>query len=191
MNEKSKSSHPQEDASIAATYEGTSHEPGEGGPTASPMAELERELADAKDRVLRTQAELENVRKRMRREMEDERKYAQTPLLGDLLPVVDNIGRAVAAAEKNADSSGLLAGVKLVAKQLEDVLAKHHCVRIDALGKPFDPNFHAAIQQQPSADQPPNTVILVAQEGYKVHDRVLRPSQVIVSTNPAAQQAQQ
>ena len=119
--------------------------------------------------------------KRLRKEMEDERRYALMPLVADLLPVVDNLGRAITAAEKNADVAGLLEGVKLVAQQFETALERHQCKRIEALGMPFDPNVHAAILQQPSAEQPPNTVVLVAQEGYQLHDRVVRPAQVIVS----------
>jgi len=149
--------------------------------TVDPAAQLQAELDDAKDRALRAQAELENVRKRLRREMDDERKYALMPLVTDLLPVVDNIARAVAAAEKSPEASGLLEGIKLVAQQLESVLARHNTTRIEAMGKPFDPNVHAAILQQPSADQPANTVLQVAQEGYQLHDRVVRPAQVIVS----------
>lgn len=155
------------------------------------IVRIEAELTDAKDRALRATAELENVRKRLRKEMEDERRYAATGLLGDLLQVVDNLGRAIAAAEKNADVASLLAGVKLVAAQLDGVLTRHHCTRISALGEPFDPNVHAAIGQQPAVDKPSNTVVLVAQEGYKLHDRVLRPSQVIVSAPPADGAAQQ
>lgn len=146
---------------------------------------LRKELATAKDRALRTQAELDNYRKRTRKEIEDERRYAQLPLLSDLLPVLDNVSRAIQAAEKSPDASGLLAGFKMVSQQLENVLLRHHCQRIEALHEPFDPHVHAAIMQQPSSEYPPNTVVQVAQEGYQLHDRVLRPSQVIVSTSPA------
>jgi molecular chaperone GrpE len=194
MTDKPKAYSTVEDVSIAASNEGRSHEAAAttaAESSVSMLGALQAELAEAKDRALRAHAETENVRKRMRREMDDERKYAEQTLLFDLLPVIDNLGRALTAAEKNAETGGLSAGVKMVAQQLETVLAKHHCSRIEALGKPFDPNFHAAIQQQPTADQPPNTVVFVAQEGYKVHDRVLRPSQVIVSSAPADQQAQQ
>jgi molecular chaperone GrpE len=155
---------------------------------------IEAEMMEAKDRALRATAELENVRKRLRKEMEDERRYAATPLLTDLLQVVDNLARAISAADKNADVASLLAGVKMVATQLDGVLVRHHCTRIPALGEPFDPNVHAAIGQQPSVDKPANTVIIVAQEGFKLHDRVLRPAQVIVSSPPddgAKQQAAQ
>jgi molecular chaperone GrpE len=143
---------------------------------------VRQELADAKDRALRAQAELDNFRKRIRKEMEDERRYAQLPLLSDLLPVLDNVQRAIQAAEKSTEGAGLLAGFKMVAQQLEGVLSRHHCQRIEALHKPFDPHLHAAILQQPTSEFPANTVVQVAQEGYQLHDRVLRPAQVIVST---------
>lgn len=152
---------------------------------AADATELRDELAAARDRALRAQAELDNYRKRTRKEMEDERRYAQLPLLSDLLPVLDNVQRAIQAAEKSPDASGLLAGFKMVAQQLEGVLSRHHCTRIEALHQPFDPHLHAAIMQQPSSEHPANTVIQVAQDGYQLHDRVLRPSQVIVSAPPA------
>lgn len=172
--------HPQADDDVAA-------EPGvlRQDAAAAEEEKLRQELSAANDRALRAQADLENYRKRVRREMDEERQYAQLPLLTDLLPVIDNIGRAVAAAEKSADVSGLLAGVKLVGQQLEGVLARHHCQRIEALHHPFDPHLHAAIMQQPTDEFPPNTVVTVAQEGYQLRDRVLRPSQVIVSSAPA------
>lgn len=148
------------------------------------LDKLRTDLNEAGDRLLRSQAELENYRKRARRELEDSLKYATMPLLRDLLPVIDNIGRAIAAAEKSTEKSSLLEGVKMVAQSFEAVLARHECKRIDALGKPFDPTFHEAISQQPSADHPPQTVMLVAQEGFVLHDRVVRPAQVIVSSAP-------
>lgn len=150
---------------------------------------LRQELHAAQDRALRSQAELENYRKRMRREMDDERRYAQLPLLKDLLPVIDNIGRALQSAEKNPDGTGLLEGVKLVAQQLDGVLARHHCTSIEALDKPFDPHLHQAVLQQPSAEHPAGTVLTVTQEGYQLHDRVLRPAQVIVSAAPPANES--
>lgn len=149
---------------------------------------IRNELADAQDRALRAHAELENYRKRVRREMDEERKYANLPLLRDLLPVIDNVGRAVAAAEKaaaeNPAAQSLVEGFKLVAQQLDTVLGQYQCARIDAQGKPFDPHLHAAIAQQPSTDQPPGTVLVVAQDGWQLHERVIRPAQVIVSTTP-------
>jgi molecular chaperone GrpE len=148
------------------------------------ISKLRADLEDASDRVLRAQAELDNYRKRARRELEDERRYASMPLLRDLLPVVDNIQRAIDAAEKSPQASGLLDGIKLVAQSLVSVLAKHDCKKIEALGQAFDPAFHEAISQQPSAEYEPNTVTLVAQDGYTLYDRVVRPAQVIVSKLP-------
>jgi molecular chaperone GrpE len=150
----------------------------------SEIEKLRTDLEEAGDRLLRAQAELDNYRKRARRELEDSLRYATMPLLRDLLPLIDNLGRALAAAEKSSEKSGLIDGVKLVAQAFESVLARHDCKRIDALGKPFDPAFHEAILQQPSPDHPPQTVLLVAQDGYTLHDRVVRPAQVIVSTAP-------
>lgn len=146
--------------------------------------ELQRAIAEAaeyKNFALRAQAELENYRKRASRELQDERRYASMPLMRDLLPVLDNIDRAILAAEQNPESAGLLEGVKMVGELLRSVLEKHHCVSIASMHEPFDPNLHEAIQQLPSADHPPNTVIDVAQQGYQLHERVVRPSQVIVS----------
>jgi molecular chaperone GrpE len=152
------------------------------------MDRLRQDLDDAKSRVLRAQADLENFRKRARREQEEERRYANWPLLSDLLPVIDNVGRAIQAAEKAADAGTLLEGVKLVAQQLVGVLTRYHCTRIVALGAAFDPHLHQAILQQPSAELPLGTVLVVAQEGYQLHDRVLRPAQVIVSSGPPAEE---
>lgn len=152
---------------------------------ARPKHNLETELAESRDRELRALAEIENTRRRMRRDLDDQLKYANLPLVRDLLPVFDNLTRAIDAAAKTADATTLLEGVKMVAAQLETVFAQHHCQRIAALGQPFDPNLHKAICQQPSADQPPQTVLLDVTPGFLLHDRVVRPSEVIVATEPA------
>ena len=146
--------------------------------------ELTASLAEAKAQVLRSQAELENFRKRMRREMETEQRYAGLPLIRDLLPVVDNLQRAVAAAAGTDSATGLVEGVAMVANHLTTVLEKHHCETIDPLGEPFDPNLHEAIAQQPSPAHEAGTVVHVAQIGYKLHDRVVRPAQVVVAAAP-------
>lgn len=145
------------------------------------IEQLRAELDLAKDRALRFQAELDNYRKRVSRQMDEERRYAQVPLIRDLLPVLDNVARAVEAAEKTADAASLLEGFRLVAKQLQGVLERHHCTPIEALHERFDPHLHEAILQQPSSEFPPNTVLDVVQAGYRVHDRVVRPAQVIVA----------
>lgn len=142
---------------------------------------LQAELAEADNRVLRAQAELENFRKRVYRQMDEERKYADLPLLRDLLPVIDNLERAIEAAEQNENSSSLLEGVKMVAQQFSAVLEQHHCKRIDAKGETFDPHLHEALAKQPSEECPAGCVVDVMQVGYELHDRVVRPSQVFVS----------
>jgi len=153
-------------------------------PMASEAAELRTQLDEAKDRALRLQAEWENYRKRARRELDEERRYADLRLLGDFLPVLDNMQRAIDAASKSTEGGGLLEGFKLVKQQLDNVLAQHHCTRIEALHKPFDPHLHEAISQQPSAEFPSSTVLFVARDGYLLHDRVIRPAQVIVAAAP-------
>ena len=145
------------------------------------LEQLKEQLAQADDRVLRTQAELENYRKRVRREIEEERRYANLPLLRDLLQVVDNVDRAIKAAESTSAAADLLEGFKMVALQLGTVLEQYQCSRIEADGALFDPNLHEAISQQPSGEHPENTVLHVVQEGYRLHDRVVRSPQVIIS----------
>jgi molecular chaperone GrpE len=161
-------------------------QPNGGGPedTEPTAQQLRDELEQIRDRALRAQAELENYRKRASRELQEQARYANIPLMRDLLPVIDNIDRAIEAAENAQEAPGLLAGFKMVAQQMQDVLRQHHCSPIDALHQPFDPNLHEAISQQPSPDLDPGTVMHVVQTGYKLHDRVVRPSQVVVSAAP-------
>ena len=159
------------------------HGPPAETPTAAedPTAPLQAELEAAKDNVLRCHAELDNVRKRAARELQEALRYADMSLLRDLLPVLDNVDRAIEAAENHADAAALLDGFKIVRQQIDEVLGRHHCVRIEALHTPFDPNVHHAVMQRPSGEHPANTVLAVTQDGYQLHDRVVRPSQVIVS----------
>src|SRR3954454_24949379 len=145
------------------------------------------ELAAQGERLLRLQAEMQNLRNRTSREIADERKYAALPVLTDLLPVIDNIDRAIEAAEKAGEADNLLAGFRLVKQQLHTILSRNECVPIPAENEVFDPNFHQAILQQPSADVPAGNVMMVTQQGYKLHDRVVRPAQVIVSSGPPAE----
>lgn len=145
------------------------------------LERIRQELEQAKDRALRAQAELENYRKRTARDMEAQLRYANLPLVRDLLPVLDNIRRTIEAAEKSPDVAALVDGLKLVDRQFETALQQHHVTRIGDLDQPFDPNWHEAVMQQPSDQYPPNTVVQVVQPGYQLHDRVVRPSSVIVS----------
>jgi len=153
----------------------------------SQIEQLQGQLAEAEDRVLRAYAELDNYRKRANRLLQEETKYAPLPLVRDLLPAVDNLERAIQSAEQSGGSAGLLEGVKMVAQQLRMVLERHHCRRIEAKGSPFDPNLHEAVTQIPSQELPPGTVAEVLQTGYQLHERIVRPAQVMVSTRPAAE----
>jgi molecular chaperone GrpE len=148
------------------------------------IEQLEAELAAAEKRRLQAQAELENARNRMRRDYEDQLKYASLPLIQDMLTVLDNLYRGLQACEGNAAATDLVTGISMVAKQFEESLAKFGCKPIPAEGEVFDPNYHEAISQMPSADVPAGSVVQVAVRGYQLHDRVVRPSQVVVSTGP-------
>ncbi len=149
------------------------------------IAFLEEELVQANERVLRAQADLENFRKRTRRDYEEQLKYAQVPLIRDVLGVLDNLRRAITSAANQEHAASLRDGVEMVAKQLESVLAKYHCRPIPSVGEMFDPNFHEAISQMPSDKVAAGFVLHEVTTGYQLDERVIRPSQVIVSTgNP-------
>ncbi|MBI1914119.1 MAG: nucleotide exchange factor GrpE [Planctomycetes bacterium] len=130
-------------------------------------------------------AEFENYQKRQRRIQEDESRYAQYDFALGLLPILDNLERATAAAKQAGETGPLVQGVAMVETQFLDLLRRFGVTRIDALGKPFDPNLHQAVMQQPSAEHPPHTVVNVFAPGYTMHDRVLRPAQVAVSVPPS------
>ena len=147
------------------------------------MERLRVTAAEADKRVLMAQAEAENFRKRMRRDFEDQLKFASVPMITDILEVRDNLIRAMDAADGSADSAGLKEGVAMVRKQLDDALAKYGVREIPTEGELFDPNFHEAISQMPS-EVAAGMVAHVAVTGFQMHDRVVRPSQVVVSTGP-------
>ena len=151
------------------------------------LQRLQTEADESKDNALRARAELENFRKRAQREMQEERRYANIHLMRDLLPVLDNVDRAIEAAEKSGvsdEAASLLECFRIVEKQLNSVLDQYHCKRIDTDGAQFDPNLHEAILQQPSPDHPENAILTVTEIGYLLHDRVVRPSKVIVTKKP-------
>jgi molecular chaperone GrpE len=142
-----------------------------------------RAKAEERDKFLdmlqRTKADFDNYQKRMHRDLEQERRYQLWPLAKDLLPALDNLERALGAAKED---SPLTRGVALVRTQLLETLKRHGIKRIEATGRPFDPNLHEAVMQQPS-NQPPGTVLQVLEQGYQYHDRVLRPAKVVLAAN--------
>lgn len=139
------------------------------------------------DKWQRALAELENFRRRVQREKDELRTYQALPLARDLLPGLDNLQRALLAAEaaEVAGATGeLVEGVKMVATQFDSILAQHGIEPIAAIGEPFDPAVHEAVQQQPSADHEPMTVIEEVERGFRLGDRVVRPAKVIVAMEP-------
>ena len=127
-------------------------------------------------------ADYENARKRLLRDAEVQKKYASESLVRDLLTALDNLDRALDAAKQAGDTGPLAAGVSATARQFLDILARHGITRIECgPGTPFDPNLHQAVSQQPSKDVEPGQVTQVLQQGFMLHDRVLRPAAVIVA----------
>jgi len=141
----------------------------------------DRESADFKDRYLRLYAEFENFKKRAQRDQMDHMKYATEKVLKDLLPVADNLERAVAHAKTRNANQAIIDGLDLIIRQFQDALAKSGVEPIVALGQPFDPALHQALAQVDAPDRAPDTVVEEAQRGYRLHGRILRPSLVTVA----------
>ena len=148
----------------------------------SRLQSAEQKRDEYLDLAQRTRADFENYQKRMKRDLVEERRYAQAPLASDLLAAIDNLERAIAAAQQAGEQGPLAQGVAMVHTQLLDILRRHGITRIEAQSRPFDPNLHQAVMQQPSKEHPPMTVVQVLEQGYTIHDRVLRPARVVVST---------
>ena len=162
-----------------------------GEDVAARLAALETELEKARqearqnhERWLRERAEMENLKKRAARERAETLKFANESLLRDLLPIVDNLERAVAHAESGGDGQPLVEGVALILKSLRDLLERHGVTRIEAKGTPFDPAQHEAMAHVESAEHEPNSVIEEHQPGYRLQERLLRPALVSVAKAP-------
>ena len=149
--------------------------------------ELEDELSESQERVLRAVADAENFKKRLQREKEEQTRYANETFMRELLPVVDNLERALEHSETAADQGGLVEGLNMTLKGFLDTLTRFGCTPVEAAGKPFDPNFHEAVSQEESADHEPNTVLKELQKGYMLKERLLRPAMVLVSKQSSQQ----
>ena len=150
------------------------------------IAELEAEAARLKDQALRAMAEAENTRRRAQREIEDSARYAVGNFARDLLPVADNLRRALEGISPEARQADpkldkFYAGVELTERELLTVLERYNVRRVDPLGQPFDHNLHQAIMEVDAGDKPPGTVVQVLQAGFTMHDRLLRPALVAVA----------
>jgi molecular chaperone GrpE len=148
------------------------------------IQDLERQLAEQKDRMLRAMAEAENVRRRTQRDAEDRVRYANESLVRELLPILDNFDRALASARAVAGAESVLAGVELIQRELLRVLERAGVSRYSAIGQAFDPTRHEAIARVVSEDAAPNTVVSEIAPGYMLHGRVLRPAMVAVAAAP-------
>ena len=134
------------------------------------------------DQFTRLAADFDNYRKRMREEQESLIKYGAQKSVMELLPVLDNLERATASLSENSDPKVLFKSFSVVQKQLLDGLDAMGVKKVQAVGQPFDPQFHEAVNQMPSAEFPENTIMYEAQSGYQLHDKVIRPAMVVVST---------
>jgi molecular chaperone GrpE len=141
----------------------------------------EKESQENHDRLLRVSAEFENYKKRMNREIDDVRKYANQSLLREMLSVVDHIELALQAAAENSPGAGLREGLNLTLKELLRILEKFKVKPIQAVGQAFNPEYHEAILREECAGAAGNTVLREMQKGYTIHDRLLRPSMVVVA----------
>src|SRR5256714_10361951 len=166
-----------------------------------PVVALTKETADLKDRLLRTLAEMENLRRRTDREVADARTYGVTNFARDILAVADNMERALKALDDEirdkaeAGVKALLDGVELTERELIKVMEKHGVRKIDAQGQKFDPNLHQAMLEIPDASVPAGTVVQIMQPGYTIGERVLRPALVGISKGgpkaPAAERSEE
>ena len=159
-------------------------EPTEEAKIAALIETLSKENADYKDRLLRTLAEMENLRRRTEREIADSRAYGISAFARDILAVADNMDRALGALDKelrekvDAGTKALLDGVELTERELLKVLEKHGVKKFEPLGEKFDPNLHQAMYEVPDPSRPAGTVALVVQPGYMIGERMLRPALV-------------
>ena len=150
-----------------------------------PVAGLQADLDRFRDLAMRSQADFENYKKRCAREKEEAIKYANTGLLEKLVSIVDHFELGLEAARGDGQKSPIYSGMSLVLKQLQDLLAENGLQPVEAVGQKFDPNLHEAIAHEPNSDVPEGAVIRQTRRGYRLKDRLLRPSTVVVSAGPA------
>jgi len=169
----------------AATAEPAPAPAAAGGPAAEDeLAALRREVAELRDRNLRLLAELQNQQKRAQREKLEALRFAEADFARELLVVLDDLCRTQEAARTATDVQSVADGVRIILEHFLKVLEQRQIRPIEAVGKPFNPAFHEALLQQPSTDHSAGTVIQEVARGYLMHERVLRPARVIVSSGP-------
>lgn len=154
--------------------------------SADPVAAAQAEAAKWKEVAARNQAELENYRKRVAREREDDVKRARAGLLEDLLPVIDNFELGMMEVRKADPKSPIVIGMEMIERQLKDFMASVGVEPVDGVGAAFDPNLHEAVGQEESAEIAEGKIVRQLRKGYKLRDRLLRAAMVVVSKGPAA-----
>jgi len=145
------------------------------------VAQLQADVEEARDAALRAQADAQNVKRRAEQDVEKARKFALERFAGDLLPVVDNLERALEAASDDDVARPIVEGVELTLKTFLDAIGKYNIEQINPEGEPFDPQLHQAMSMVDNPDVEPNTVIAVVQKGYTLNGRLVRPAMVMVS----------
>jgi molecular chaperone GrpE len=149
------------------------------------LATLATAYESAKEQSLRSQAEAQNARRRAEQDVEKAHKFGLEKMVNDLLPVVDNLERALAAIDTSNEAfAAVVEGIQLTHKSFVDALARHQVVAVSPEGEPFDPNLHQAVSAVPNPDVEPNTVLNCFQKGYTLHGRLVRPAMVVVSKAP-------
>jgi molecular chaperone GrpE len=157
----------------------------EGQDAVSVNAEALREERDRlKDQLLRTAADFDNFRKRTKKELEDSERRGREETVRELLPVFDNLERAVNAAQASTDLASIIEGVSMVLKMFEETVGRVGLTKVPTVGQRFDPAFHEAIQQKETDEQPPGTVLSEIVAGYRLGDRLVRPAMVVVARKP-------
>ncbi|MDM8552511.1 nucleotide exchange factor GrpE [Desulfobacterales bacterium HSG2] len=155
-------------------------------------AEAEQEIKETQDRLLRVSAEFENYKKRSAREMEGFKKFANESLIKEMLPVVDNLERAIDSSGNDNDNDGsIVEGVNMIRSDILKAFEKFGVKPIVSVGEPFDPGFHEAVMQEESEEHSENTVTKELQKGYTMNERLLRPSMVIVSKAKAKDESEE
>jgi molecular chaperone GrpE len=176
------------DATASSGAADTGSAPDAASATVTPISELERVTAERdknREQLLRTAADFDNYRKRARRELEDAQKKGAHDVVRDLLPVFDNLERAVQAATSASDFNSVVEGVRMVLKLFEDTSERIGLTRIKTVGERFDPAMHEAIQQKESNDAAPGTVLSEVVPGYRFGDRLVRAAMVVVARKPS------
>jgi len=178
--------HPEDGGSDqdAAFHQGDGGQASAGGDSDSlqaQLAEKEKEIAELKDKYLRTLAESENARKRIRQQSEESVRIQRESILRDLLPIIDNLERALAAARDGTDAKTILDGVQMTVRALLDFLRAQGVTPVESVGQAFDPARHEAVDHVASDAHPPNTVVDEFHRGYQIGERILRPARVSVA----------